>query len=271
MRIRKKDKKNVIRVGAFISALTLVLMIMVTSIGKEHSVFAPKLIVTARVENVSNLKPGSYVELKGIRVGSVEAIDIISPEMVEIKAKILASHLKWIKQDSKVDISNAGLVGDKFLEISAGAADAEAFDPEKDILYAKSGSGLNQIMEKGENIAKVTENILLKIDHMLTRLDNGAVIADGATALSKAAQNLEVITKELMEAKLGTTAKNVSSTMARMDRIMGQIEKGPGTANSLIYDDALHDDLRALLGGAQRNKVIKYFIRESIKNSEKKK
>ena len=59
--------------------------------------------------------------------------------------------------------------------------------------------------------------------------------------------------------------------MQRLDRILGRVENGPGTANSLIYDDVLHDDLKALLGGAQRNKVLKYFIRESIKNSEKKK
>jgi phospholipid/cholesterol/gamma-HCH transport system substrate-binding protein len=41
--------------------------------------------------------------------------------------------------------------------------------------------------------------------------------------------------------------------------------------NSLIYSDDVHEELRALLGGANRNKVIKYFIRESIKNSEQKK
>jgi hypothetical protein len=35
----------------------------------------------------------------------------------------------------------------------------------------------------------------------------------------------------------------------------------------LIYDDALHADLRKLLGGAERNTVIKYFIRESIKKA----
>ena len=52
---------------------------------------------------------------------------------------------------------------------------------------------------------------------------------------------------------------------------MSRIENGPGTMNSMIYDDGLHDDLRSLLGGASRNKIIKYFIRESIKGSERKK
>lgn len=271
MRIRKKDKTNVIRVGAFLTVLVTIMMIMIASIGKEHSIFDPKVEITARVGNVSNLKVGSYVELKGIRVGSVSSIQIVSPEKVEIKASILESQLKWIKQDSTVEINNAGLVGDKFLDIQAGSADAPKFNPEKDILQSVGEGGFKQIVAKGENIAATTETILLKIDGILTRLENGQKIADGVASMSSAAQNLEAITKELRGANMGTMAKSVTSSMQRLDRILGRVENGPGTANSLIYDDVLHDDLKALLGGAQRNKVLKYFIRESIKNSEKKK
>ena len=45
MRTRKKDKQNLVKVGAFISLLTLVLMVMVASIGKESALFAPKATV----------------------------------------------------------------------------------------------------------------------------------------------------------------------------------------------------------------------------------
>jgi phospholipid/cholesterol/gamma-HCH transport system substrate-binding protein len=62
----------------------------------------------------------------------------------------------------------------------------------------------------------------------------------------------------------------LEKTATSAEKIMARIEKGPGTLNSMIYDNALHEDLRALLGGASRNKVIKYFIRESIKKSESK-
>ena len=270
MRTRKKDKRNLVKVGAFLSGLTAVLMFMVMSIGNENSVFAPKVYIRAQVENVSNLKTGSYVELKGIRVGAVTDIRIISDELVEITAKILRSELKWIRQDSKVEINNAGLVGDKYLDILTGSKESPEFNPEKDILTPSNATGLKKLMEKGESIATVTDRILKRVDNVLEKLENGEKIAEGMNSLSKTAQNLESITKELKDAKIGVMAKNVSSSMERMDRILGRVEHGPGTMNSMLYDDALHDDLRALLGGAQRNKVIKYFIRESIKNSEKK-
>jgi phospholipid/cholesterol/gamma-HCH transport system substrate-binding protein len=278
MRFRKKDEKNFVKVGVFITILTLVLTIMILSIGKENSFFEPKVNLRARVTSVANLKPGAYVELKGIRVGTVEGIDILSDEEVEITLKILASKLKWIKQDAKVSISTAGLVGDKFLEIYNGTKSAPSFDPEKDILISENLTDMKKIMTKGESIATITERILSRLDQILYNMDEGKKIVDTMNSLHKSSSNLEKITSELRDAQLGATVKNINSSMTRLDkasgsleRILSRIEQGPGSMNSIIYDDGLHEDLRALLGGASRNKVIKYFIRESIKNSERKK
>lgn len=269
MRTRKKDKQNLVKVGAFISLLTVVLMVMVVSIGKESSLFDPKATIKARVSNVSNLKPGSYVELKGIRVGTVKSIDIISESEVEIQFTMLERELKWIRKDTTVAISNAGLVGDKFLEIKGGSKEAGNFDPEKDVLFSEAAEGFDAIMTKGQNIADVTNRIMIKLDNILTNMDDGKRIVETVNSINKASMNLEVITRELKDAHIGSMVRSVNSSMGSVERIMTRIEKGPGTMNSLIYDDSLHDDLRGLLGGAQRSGVIKYFIRESIKKSEK--
>ena len=271
MRFRQKDEKNFIKVGVFITLLTLVLTIMILSIGKENSFFESKIDLRARVESVSNLKPGAYVELKGIRVGTVEAIDIISDEEVEITLRILESKLKWIKQDAKISISTAGLVGDKFLEIYNGSKSAPQIDPAKDILVSENLADMKMIMSKGESIATITERILTRLDQIIYNMDDGKKIVDTMNSLQKSSLNLEKITSELRDAQLGATVKKVNSSMSSLERILKRIEQGPGSMNSIIYDDGVHEDLRALLGGASRNKVIKYFIRESIKNSERKK
>jgi phospholipid/cholesterol/gamma-HCH transport system substrate-binding protein len=278
MRVRKKDKENVIKVGAFVTLLCMVLMIMVVSIGKENSLFNPKIEIRARVPNVSNLKEGSYVELKGIRIGTVIGIRIISDEEVEILMSVLQEETKWIKQDSRVSISTAGLVGDKYVEVYKGTKESPSFNPEKDVLYSEAAVGFTEIMNKGDSIAKITERILVKLDAVMTKIDDGQMLVSTFTNLNRAASNMESVTAELKKAQMGQMVSNVNASMANMsratasiDRVLTRVEKGPGTMNSLIYDDSLHDDLRALLGGAQRNKVIKYYIRESIKNSEDRK
>jgi len=275
MIVRKKDQKNLIKVGIFISFLTLVLMVMVASIGKETSLFEPKINIYARVANVSNLKTGSYVELKGIRIGTVKNIQIISDNAVEIEMKILKKEIKWIRKDSKVSISTAGLVGDKYVEIFKGSKNAKAFDPESDVLLSEEVVDFKNIMTKGESIAQISERILLKIDQVLTHLNDGQILVETISSMYKSARNMEKITSDLKDSNLNQMIKNINTGMnnlnessGSLNKILTRIDKGPGTLNSLIYDDSVHDDLRALLGGAQRNKAINYFIRESIKNSE---
>lgn len=278
MKFRKKDEKNFMKVGIFISLLSFVIMAMIVSIGKENSLFESKVELRARVENVQNLKEGAYVELKGIRVGAVQTIHIINDDQVEIRFSMLKSQLKWLKEDSKVAISTAGLVGDKYLEIYDGTKSAKSFNPETNVLTPGHQSDMKQIITKGESIATITERLLLKLDTILLNMDNGKKIVETINALHRTGQNMEKITSEIRDAQVGQMVKNVNSSMAKlekasgsMEKIMSRIENGPGTMNSLIYDDGLHDDLRALLGGASRNKVIKYFIRESIKGSERQK
>lgn len=268
MRTRLKDKKNFIKVGMFISGLTLILMIMVVSIGKENSIFDSKVEVKALVSNVSNLKRGSYVELKGIRIGSVNSIQIVSEDEVEISMEVLEKELQWIKQDSRVAISTAGLVGDKFVEIFKGSKNSPIFDPEKDTLRSDDFTDIKKILNKGDNIATTTEKILNKLDLILENLGDGKIIVDTVHSLNNSAKNLEKITTDVNKANMGKMITSVNSTMASLDNILKRVEKGPGTLNSLVYNDDVHEDLRTLLGGAQRNKVIKYFIRESIKKAD---
>lgn len=277
MTTRQKDKKNLVKVGFFLSALTAILMIMVVSIGKENSIFDKKIDIKARVGNVSALKPGSYVEFKGIRIGTVTQINIISDDEVEITMNVLDKELKWVRKDARVSISTAGLVGDKFVEIYNGTKEAAIFDPSKDILYSEDLTDLKKLMVKGDSIATTTDKILLKLDHILTKIGDGKSIIDTVNSLNRTAANLDAITGELKNAHLGQMVQNVNSSMSNLNkasgslnRILTRVETGPGTVNSLIYDDGVYEDLRVLLGGAQRNKVIKYYIRESIKNSEKK-
>jgi phospholipid/cholesterol/gamma-HCH transport system substrate-binding protein len=264
MSTRQKNKMNFMKTGLFVSILSIIIMVMIISIGKENSLFESKVDLKAKVINVQNLKVGSYVELKGIRVGTVNSIRILSEEEVEITFNVLSSEAKWIKKDSKVAISTAGLVGDKYLEIYGGSKESTQINPQSDILQSEQFSDIKQIISKGDSIATITERILTKLDVILGQLDDGKKVVETIDSLNKTSKNLNSITGEIKEANLG-------KTIQKIDRIMSRIENGPGTMNSMIYDDGLHDDLRSLLGGASRNKIIKYFIRESIKGSERKK
>jgi phospholipid/cholesterol/gamma-HCH transport system substrate-binding protein len=259
--MRANDKSNLVKVGIFVTLLTVVLMIMIVAIGKESSLFDTRVTLRAAVPNAENLRPGAVVELRGLRIGFVEEIVISGQESVEILLLISDKNLPWIRKDSKVEISNAGLVGDKYLQIKGGTQEAGAFDPATDMLQFEASFDLKAIAAKGGNIADKAERIMVKLDVLLDAIDP-AKLSTTMDGLARTADNMGRAT-----APMQATMQKLESMAGRFDSIAERVQKGPGTANSLIYDDGVYEDLRKLLGGAERNTVIKYFIRESIKKA----
>jgi phospholipid/cholesterol/gamma-HCH transport system substrate-binding protein len=51
--------------------------------------------------------------------------------------------------------------------------------------------------------------------------------------------------------------------------ILGTIKRGEGTLGALVVDPTVYGDVKALLGGAQRNKVLKAFVRDTIRKTER--
>jgi phospholipid/cholesterol/gamma-HCH transport system substrate-binding protein len=265
--MRPHEKKNILKVGMFISALTAVLMVFVISIGKESSLFEPKTYINAYVKDVSGLKTGSYVQLKGLKIGNITKIEFQDDDKIHIQIKILEKFLNLIKEDATVAINNAGLVGDKYLEIVGGSKESKNLKSEGS-LYDGAEGGLNAFMKKGESIAEATNRVLARLDSVLAQLEGNNRLANTLTHMEASSVLLSKILKDFDQASLPTKFSNMTGNI---EKITHRINKGPGTLNSLIYDDSLHDEIRTLLGGAQRNKILKYFINESMKEGKNKK
>ena len=262
--MRAQDKSNLVKVGMFVTALSIVMMILIVAIGKESSLFSPKALIRARVMNAENLKTGAVVELKGLRIGTVEDIRIISQVEVEISLSITSENLNWIKNDSMVAIQNAGLVGDKYIEIKGGGDQSPTFNPEKDILAAEASLDLKAIATKGGNIADKADRIMTKIELLIAAIE--------PEKINKIVNNLSTTTENFAKttAPMSSASQKMDKAMGKLELVMSRVESGPGTAHSLIYDDEVYEKLRKLMGGAERNSVIKYFIRESIKKAPEK-
>ncbi|MBL7665772.1 MAG: MCE family protein [Bacteriovoracaceae bacterium] len=250
--MRENEFRNIVKVGIFVSILTFVFMTFIVFIGKETTIFDSTTKIRAHLTNAQLLQNGTFVQLKGIKIGFVERVFITEEEKVEVTLKIKNEYLKWIRKDSQVSVNTAGLVGDKFVEISTGTAESPVFHPEMDILEASGAFDMKSFAAKGESAVEKMASVLARLDHILASLEEDQKLSKAITNLSSA-------------------SKSIGGTMEQLNKVLKRVEQGPGSVHSLVYDDVLHEELRTLLGGAQRNEVIKYFIRQSIKSSDKNK
>jgi phospholipid/cholesterol/gamma-HCH transport system substrate-binding protein len=262
------DKKNYLISGMFISALLLVVMVTIFMLNKENPFFSSKIILRTDVKSAQNLKDGAAVQLRGIKVGSIQSIEFKNLDTLQIKLAITVKYKEWIKKDSEVTFKTQGVLGDKFMEISGGT-EASPGVVDGDLLVTNENSQIDHMITKGEDLVVAAGNILNKLDTIMGNV--------GEKRIDKILTNIEALTANsnkvmltLNDKNFGQAITNLKTSSDSLTKVTKRIEEGPGTMHALIYDQGLHEDLRALFGGANRSKVLKYFIRESIKKDDSK-
>ena len=117
-----ENKKNNVKLGAFIAIGMLLLLFGIYLIGKKQQLFNSTFVISSVFKDINGLQIGSNVRFAGINVGVVENITIIADTAVQIDMFINYSIKKFIKKDAKAIIGTDGLMGNKIVTLLAGSA-----------------------------------------------------------------------------------------------------------------------------------------------------
>jgi phospholipid/cholesterol/gamma-HCH transport system substrate-binding protein len=204
---------------------------VILTVGTEEGVFVPQITLKTRMPNVSGLLTGAPVRLEGYRVGTVNDIKFIEVEgkvQLEITFEVSSKVRKYIKKDSKCSIGTLGLLGDKFLGITAGSPEAPPV-VDGDYLPASTPLDIEALMNRG---VEVFEDF------------------------KASAQSLRDISEKINTGK-GTLGKlvndpnlyyNLSKMTEPLTKLWQKVESGEGTVSALFNDRAMYDSLITLLG-----------------------
>ena len=83
----------------------------------------PQYEVTAKFDNIGDLKVGAPVSMSGVEIGRVSRIDFDSNEYKAVVKLKLNERYNKIPTDSDASIYTQGLLGGKFIGLTAGGAD----------------------------------------------------------------------------------------------------------------------------------------------------
>lgn len=91
--------------------------------------------VIARFTSASGLREGSYVEAAGVRVGNIAAIEFDTEQYYAVVTMNINESVR-ISEDAIASVRTAGIIGDKFIQITQGGSETylsdgmEIFDTE---------------------------------------------------------------------------------------------------------------------------------------------
>jgi phospholipid/cholesterol/gamma-HCH transport system substrate-binding protein len=149
------------RLGAFIIATLSVLAAGIFIIGGKQYLFTPTYRLKAQFATVIGLDPGAEVRVGGVRSGSVRAIEL--PNRPDGKITVLLdlqrSTREIIKQDSVAAIETEGLLGNEYVSITFGSAQAPNVK-DNDTLASVPPLVIADLMKKADGILDTSQAAL---------------------------------------------------------------------------------------------------------------
>jgi phospholipid/cholesterol/gamma-HCH transport system substrate-binding protein len=115
----------------------------------------PHYDITAKFDNIGDLKVGAPVSMSGVEVGRVVKIDFDSNEYKAVVLLRLNERYNKIPSDSDASIYTQGLLGGKFIGITAGGADTYLKDKDQ-IDFTQSAFVLENLI--GQVVASFTKS-----------------------------------------------------------------------------------------------------------------
>ena len=105
----------------------------------------------------------------------------------------------------------------------------------------------------GEKLAKQLLNVSIAVDGLLSDIQ----------------QSDSLINALIYDPEQKKILEDLAATAATVRQLSENLRTGEGTAALLLRDPALYEDLRGLVGGAQRNKLLRSYLRRTIEENEK--
>lgn len=261
---------------AVLVIISIILFIWGYSFLKGKNLFdnSNKLFVV--YENVAGLAPSAPVTLNGLTIGKVNSISINPDGKLLVELHITTDFP--IAKTSIAEIYDSGLVGGRQIAIKPNLLDKN-YTVSGDYLQASSKLGLTdalaqqleplqakiqQLLENADVLfsnvndildTQTRQNLKNSIASLNTTLSEFSVasksinelLADNKSKLNSTLKNVDkvsgnfaTISDSLAKANLGQTVINLEKTLAKVDKIMAELEQGNGTMGKLIKDETMY-------------------------------
>ena len=244
-----------IKVGIFVALGIGLCMLCIVLLGGGQSILERNETFHARFNQIEGLVEGAMVKIAGVKVGQVSSIHFQKEaNKVDVVFSVVRKYQDAVHTDSTVGIQTQGMLGDRYLVVNPGSIGSPVAANNTELKVEAPKELKDYLSDADEVIGKLKDSL----ESMDTILGNFR--RDGRS--DQFFRNLAGFSSHVNE---GT--KHLGDSMSHFNSVMAKIDRGDGTIGALVNDPALYDDVRALLGGANRNRVLKYFIKKSVEES----
>ena len=187
-----------LKVGIFVLAGLAVFGFIIFSIG-DFNLVNNGYIIKARFNDIAGLDIGAPVDLIGVKVGEVKAINIIYDKLLDKKVVELEIWIRKgvvIKRDANVRLRRLGLMGGQYLHLSIGS-DATSPLSEGGVLYGEEMISIDDVTKEVFLATQEFKKTLNCVNDVVSDGKFRSDLKDIAGNTKNASENLEDFTADL--------------------------------------------------------------------------
>jgi phospholipid/cholesterol/gamma-HCH transport system substrate-binding protein len=232
--------------GLFVLVAIIGFVVAMATVAIQQGWFEQKVYFVTKFQNVDGVHPGTNVQMAGLKAGSVEEVELLSNNIIQVRFYVLGKFSNRVKEDSYAQLIRPFIIGDRVLELSVGADDAKPLQANAvipshetiDLMSIFSGRNLHQYLSTFsgmlENLKTLAEAFLDKertqsfikmfdrIDPLLKNLNTMSVEVIKLSKMATKDENLAVV------------LKNVAKTTDEINDMLPVIkEKAPEMAKDI--------------------------------------
>lgn len=234
-----EGSKN-IKLGAFVFAGTLLLILAFYFVGKKQNLFGNTFTISAKFYNVNGLMAGNNVRLSGINVGTVKEVEVVSDTAVRVVMSIERNMQAYIKKSAMASIGTDGLMGNKLVNINASGIDAASItegDELQTLNPVEMDEMIRTLSSTNENMKVITTNLRTITDKFNSDNSIWKLLMD--TILAKDVRSAVVNFK--------LTGNNTAIVTGELKGMVKNIKAGKGTVGMLLSDTVASGSLKQTL------------------------
>lgn len=260
-----KKLETELKVGLFVTIGVALVAVAILLLGSTESLLSRKNHYHSHMPTAEGLIPGAKVVLDGIPVGTVDTIKFDGDTRdVDVRFSVESGAAKWVRGDSMMEIMTQGVLGDKFVSITPGSQDQTAINDEGQVPY-RASKDLTQFLSKGDQLLLTLNSIATDLDRILHAFERENRAETFFQNMATSSRNFALLTDKMNKQLDGM---QLHSAIRNLNGILEKINNGTGSLGALVNDPALYDNVKSLVGGANRNRIIRNLVRKTVESGE---
>ena len=235
------------RIGFLVFVALAILVATVMSLGGEQKFWERKIQYEVHFARTNGLQVGAPVSLTGVTIGSVAEMRFPpdpTASYIQVLVNVVGEAAPRIRENSIATIRTFGLLGDRYIELSAGSPDASPLPPgglissidpvDYEAVLGQSGGIVT-------NVVEVTASLRVVLQ----------AIERGEGLLGAMVRNRELGESTLVD--LQRTMANVQDTTRSLEEILQRLNRGEGILGRLTRNTREVDELFGRINHAAKS------------------